>query len=298
MKKPLIQQNKVEGNEAEFGLGASSDDFKIAFDVIDSNTNELLYNSYKDVFLTERYIINNVRNGEKIPIRLEFYFIDFEGQKLLTHDDIVLITDLQPSPIKENTTIENDIKEIQGRKIPRIFNNTFIFDEIVIVGNLNQTYDLVFSVSPEFKIDTNLLSLTVSSYHDHITSEGFYKVIVPIKIALCNIGEAFDKTKKRCDPCLSGLYSFKVNSTCEVCQDGLICKGGAKVDTKEKFWRSSSISDIVYKCMGDGAHCKGGANSECEKGYKGPLCSVCDENEARGFFRFGIDPKCFDCKNL
>ena len=54
---------------------------------------------------------------------------------------------------------------------------------------------------------------------------------------------------------------------------------------RENYWRSGWNSDEFHRCRLLGV-CLGGVDTynyqgECEKGYKGVLCTVCEDNWAR-----------------
>ena len=110
--------------------------------------------------------------------------------------------------------------------------------------------------------------------------------------------------------CLEGYYRTHMFELCRKCEDGLKCENGYATLKPGYWWKwrnnslkdryrvfianllSSSPSfdkeDVQYayplptphKCPGRKS-CKGGMDSSCEDGYKGPLCSVC----SKGYFK-------------
>ncbi|KAH8044715.1 hypothetical protein JL720_16980 [Aureococcus anophagefferens] len=64
------------------------------------------------------------------------------------------------------------------------------------------------------------------------------------------------------------------------------------MDLKKNFWRASIDATSIYECILDGS-CKGGANSSCARGHKGPLCGAC---EAHYFYDTAAN-RCVDCGN-
>ena len=110
--------------------------------------------------------------------------------------------------------------------------------------------------------------------------------------------------------CLEGYYRTHMFELCRKCEDGLNCENGYATLKPGYWWKWSNNSlkdryrvfianllssspsfdkeDVQYayplptphKCPGRKS-CKGGMDSSCEDGYKGPLCSVC----SKGYFK-------------
>ncbi|KAH8075790.1 hypothetical protein JL720_10497 [Aureococcus anophagefferens] len=64
------------------------------------------------------------------------------------------------------------------------------------------------------------------------------------------------------------------------------------MDLKKNFWRASIDATSIYECTLEES-CKGGANSSCARGHKGPLCGAC---EAHYFYDTAAN-RCVDCGN-
>ncbi|KAH8052004.1 hypothetical protein JL722_10451 [Aureococcus anophagefferens] len=75
------------------------------------------------------------------------------------------------------------------------------------------------------------------------------------------------------------------------------CPQGARttletMDLKKNFWRASIDATSIYECIFEES-CKGGANSSCARGHKGPLCGAC---KAHYFYDTAAN-RCVDCGN-
>eukprot|EP01112_Ceratiomyxa_fruticulosa_P018928 TRINITY_DN6123_c0_g1_i3.p1 TRINITY_DN6123_c0_g1~~TRINITY_DN6123_c0_g1_i3.p1 ORF type:complete len:898 (-),score=136.84 TRINITY_DN6123_c0_g1_i3:76-2769(-) len=75
--------------------------------------------------------------------------------------------------------------------------------------------------------------------------------------------------------CEDGYYNSTRDGPCKPCPNGAMCLSG-QIVVSNGYWSSSSQSDILYPCPFIGS-CKGGVNSDCEDGYSGVLCAVCDK---------------------
>ncbi|KAH8055461.1 serine/threonine kinase [Aureococcus anophagefferens] len=64
------------------------------------------------------------------------------------------------------------------------------------------------------------------------------------------------------------------------------------MDLKKNFWRASIDATSIYECIFEES-CKGGANSSCARGHKGPLCGAC---KAHYFYDTAAN-RCVDCGN-
>ena len=61
-----------------------------------------------------------------------------------------------------------------------------------------------------------------------------------------------------------------------------MCKGGKDIYPIKNYWKASEYTDQFYECPVANV-CLGGVDKnlttgECETGYNGRMCTVCDEN--------------------
>ena len=123
----------------------------------------------------------------------------------------------------------------------------------------------------------------------------------------CRLGERLTDDL-RCEKCPSNTYSFersftKTSDQCRSCYgQPFNCYGGSDITPKPGFWRVSVESNIFLKCPLEGA-CIGDDGQEefdsrkvqglCHKGFKGILCTQCEEG-----YGLTSDLKCADCSDF
>lgn len=104
-------------------------------------------------------------------------------------------------------------------------------------------------------------------------------LLIPVSIRGCVAGELYIKDINYCSECPIGKFS--VNSKDSVCQDcpaHATCPGGSTITISQYYWRSPETDDVnIYYCAENPQACLGGVDNECEDGYQGPLCSVCQQ---------------------
>ncbi|KAH8075004.1 sulfotransferase [Aureococcus anophagefferens] len=123
----------------------------------------------------------------------------------------------------------------------------------------------------------------------------------------CPAGTISAAGESDCTPCSRGTYSDALGQTsCKLASPGFYapvegasaetpCPGAhdpETMDLKKNFWRASIDATSIYECILDGS-CKGGANSSCARGHKGPLCGAC---KAHYFYDTAAN-RCVDCGN-
>jgi len=103
-----------------------------------------------------------------------------------------------------------------------------------------------------------------------------------------------------CEACLRGFF-YTLEETCRACPEGTSClvDGGStqeQLTIEPKNWRISGKTDVIHECPYPEA-CLGGSeftdegNGYCAVGYKGPLCSVCEED----YYLNQAIPSCIKC---
>ncbi|OMJ71850.1 hypothetical protein SteCoe_29840 [Stentor coeruleus] len=96
-----------------------------------------------------------------------------------------------------------------------------------------------------------------------------------------------------CKECDSGTFLIYPADSCLSCPTGAVCPGGDSVIPNVGYWRSSVLSEYVYKCSISGA-CLGGSTSDfigaCFEGYEGVLCNSCQIG-----FSLSNSGKCSKC---
>lgn len=82
-----------------------------------------------------------------------------------------------------------------------------------------------------------------------------------------------------------------MDGNCQECPDGAVCYGGFEMHPKAGYWRHDWQSDHFYECVIKDA-CLGSPGypdetdeinwaGECETGYKGNICQVCEKDYYR-----------------
>jgi hypothetical protein len=100
---------------------------------------------------------------------------------------------------------------------------------------------------------------------------------VNIFLRNCTYGEKIGVMN--CLPCPDLKFLIEPAAVCEDCPIGGICPGGDRIWLKPDFYRTDSLSAIVYPCPLVGT-CLGndtGYMTLCADGYTGILCSVCQQ---------------------
>ena len=101
---------------------------------------------------------------------------------------------------------------------------------------------------------------------------------IEIHLRECHNGEIV-LPSGACYECIPNEYSFDSRDTkCSDCPNGAVCLGGSNVYPKPNYWRAEWDSDVLYYCPVLDI-CLGGEDTEnptgeCEKGYRGRMCSA------------------------
>eukprot|EP01012_Entosiphon_sulcatum_P004821 TRINITY_DN1199_c1_g1_i3.p1 TRINITY_DN1199_c1_g1~~TRINITY_DN1199_c1_g1_i3.p1 ORF type:complete len:1507 (+),score=206.33 TRINITY_DN1199_c1_g1_i3:111-4523(+) len=113
----------------------------------------------------------------------------------------------------------------------------YVFDQLSFRGYHGHSYQLTFTASGL----------------DNITSPAIYV--------------------KRCIP--GSQYALLDTITCLTCPANAICDGTSVILAEDNYWRANTESLTFYQCPRS-KPCKGSTpTGSCKLGYKGPLCSVC-----------------------
>jgi len=81
---------------------------------------------------------------------------------------------------------------------------------------------------------------------------------------------------------------------CKECPNFVTCNGGASFDVRVGYWRPADNSTSIYECLTVEA-CKGEKGTECELGYKGPLCNECAGYIDEKFYSRTGSFECAEC---
>ena len=117
-------------------------------------------------------------------------------------------------------------------------------------------------------------------------------VVIEIFLRNCTNGEQVSVSQ--CIPCKEYTFLIEPTFMCNTCPTGGICPGGAVILPKPGYWRSSSLSEIVYACPCSEA-CIGNTTEfdyqgGCSEGYYGVMCNTCKA----GYTRAGSST-CIQC---
>lgn len=109
-----------------------------------------------------------------------------------------------------------------------------------------------------------------------VISEGNIVSIVELNFRNCTAGETYKED--RCEYCYPGNVSFSPNDPyCSICPPNAFCPGGSAFSVNPHYWRISEVSSQVLPCPLK-PYCLGGNSTDCEVGYRGKLCTECEEN--------------------
>lgn len=242
--------------------------------------------SNKDTIITTPIVITGLVSGETYQNCLALiYFIDGyenlalnnELEELLSYEDLDISLNINPFSPK-NWKFENG--------------------QLCFYGffKVNST-----DLSQPFAVDLNLAHLNKTIK----IADSQVKVLYHFRP--CGKGEKIN-SEFICEICPRSFYSFAhvvdFSTSCSVCSENLAfyCFGGNNITLKSGYWRSSSDSSRILvcpnpdSCIGDNknfqdltAYDPRFSMQRCLKGYKDPLCAVCDEG-------YGISGK-FTCQN-
>lgn len=226
---------------------------------------------FDEINQTEYFTLNNFH---KTNINISIYdannnLYDYENTSTVTWTAFdPTITIIQPRKNVEKGIINFDSFEIQGR-----VNETFAF-QIELQGKFNLKKNITFFIRP------------------------------------CKIGEFYMDTQFTCEICPLGTFSldlpkvisqnpFKQENIniCKKCPANAECKE-AKIVPNVDFWiGSSNFTTEIVKCPFSGTCLYQPFDSftkpvNCQDGYEGPLCIVCDA----GYAKDGYLSKCEKCK--
>ena len=150
----------------------------------------------------------------------------------------------------------------------------------------NLVVEAPFGSALSLQLNSPMASLTTAS-----------STIVEIKVAHDCPRGYFLAGRESCEACEAGKYSlaFSADKECILCPpSSASCHGGDALVTADGWWRTSTLSDEMWRCPMEG-NCKAGTNvsflGKCRKGSEGPLCGVCTPN----FYNAGYE--CRACED-
>lgn len=313
-KKPSgiypIWENLFAGNKAGYyGNDVASFPIKLAVRIYSENISYTLEQTMKET-LGPQF----AKSGEKLDFLMEFFLIDEEDQIIKQIDQakiyIDIVTDtnefealLQRFDLnlsQQDNNYYSNFTDIAGQTSQNINETTwsFFFDDLTITAKPST---LVFLKVTSLEITDFRKDLFPSSYplnhFDLDQTKSLYAYYIPIQVSSCVEGEIYDNITNTCYKCPKGTYSYNIfDESCSNCLDHTECYGGNNLVVEKGYWRSSNISENIYRCTAMLYLCEGGVNSECLEGYTGKLCEVCKDingNRANKNY-FGLCQECAD----
>jgi len=134
------------------------------------------------------------------------------------------------------------------------------------------------------------LPFFVGSVNLSFASPSIVEVAFEYRFRDCQAGEI--RTERGCFPCAKNSYSLQPSDLlCLMCPAHTQCYGRTELVLDAEYWRASNWTDVIYPCLVPGS-CKGGADSECAPGYRGPLCNSC----VQGYYRLA-SWQCTPCEH-
>ena len=135
---------------------------------------------------------------------------------------------------------------------------TIVDSNITLYGKAQQVINMTFTYSSEQFELVNYTRVTLRE---------------------CLQGEINVTLTETCALCAAPKFSFHpTDEYCKDCPAYTICNGGSNVSLIEGYWRNSSQSENILACndTNSSRRCLGGYDSQCAKGYQGPVCMQCD----------------------
>jgi hypothetical protein len=150
----------------------------------------------------------------------------------------------------------------------------------VLVGNatLRATYGALFDAN---SVGSGYVGSTIAAFdkstlylprHGQLTrcSVGVYLG----QATSCQAGEV--PLSDMCICCQRHTFNFEAHATCESCPRNANCPGGSIVEPLSGYWQSEPTSAQMHRCPWSVDACNyTGPEQQCNKGFTGPLCGVC-----------------------
>jgi len=140
------------------------------------------------------------------------------------------------------------------------------------------------------------------SFSYHVTFHNS-SLFFTLEFRNCIVGEYLSENFE-CIPCENGTFSFETEFDlpflCSVCEDSIPfeCLGGDGLTPKPDYWRINRYSNNFLRCLIPkvclqilDSSVEEFYTGKCAKGYRGPLCNLCDTNY--GKFTDGL---CLTCE--
>ena len=278
-KEPIFSNNNYKNNSAFYGSNFSSFPIKLNFTI--KANNKIIYDSMKNDSFYFFFKENNP--SLPIPIIINFSILDTYNQKIkevlaensLIQSDLDKLLFNKTNLMNFNRTKKKFIDGILSlnksydsfypKIIPEIYGKlsqkqlssdfNFVIEQIYIAGTpttiiyTNFTCNMLFFQKEYFK--NNLKS-------NEFIDENQYRIVIPVQIGPCIRGQIFNEFSKLCENCLEGSYSL--NPKDNVCHDCILnakCLGGTQIIVEKGYWRASTNSIKIYKCLNSLNSCNG-----------------------------------------
>lgn len=320
-KIPKILNNLFQNNFSPYGPDFASFPYSLRVKIYERNASiaKIDFLSYKnetvlydsDNIQTDAYALNiEIISGRTFDFIIIVDILDSFHQKITSINEgygklISPNSHIKTSELNENikklhqelVNYDYDNKQVYltgENEVPTV-NGSFIFKNSKIIATPTTFIPLFISHDTLHPSSSNI-SLVNSNYE--IINQKLGLLLI-IKIKPCVPGEIYINLSNFCEPCPEGKYSFSPNEkSCRDCIEHAACPGRNVLELEQGFWRSSNNSHLIYQCFLNEGACRGGDTSSCEKGYEGPLCSLCKKSEMNSeviYTKIGLN--CVECMN-
>lgn len=308
---PIMENFFINNKAGFYGNDRASFPIKLAVQIFDAN--HTLYSL--EYTMKKTMGILDAESGQKVDFSMEFFLIDEENQIIKEVDQAKLYLNFVSNELEYRDLIErfslksfldtninytSNFTDIAGQTSQNIDESSwsFLFDDLTITAKPSS---IVFLKVTSLEITQFRTDLFPSSGYPlnnyNLNTSNYYAYYIPLKIRGCVEGEIYDNSTNTCFKCVKGTYSYYIfDEICKNCMDHSECRGGNEVVLEKGYWRSSNVSEKVYRCTAMLYLCEGGVNSKCLKGYKGKLCEICEDingNRANKNY-FGLCQECAD----
>lgn len=286
----LTSENFYDFNNASYGPDLASFPMYFRVRVYNSSQNasqKLIFDSLENSI--NSLILTNFPTGQSSDFALHVSLLDFFNQTInvadtgLGHIQAVSAeyldttqglynAGLTTNNVSKKYDFENQKLSFSGVLDSYNKDGVSLFQELAIYAtptsafNLFISNDLLIEYFPQATLNFKRINSTVG-------------LLIPVSIRGCVAGELYIKDINYCSKCPIGKFS--VNSKDFVCHDcpaNANCPGGSTISINPYFWRSPETDEVnIYYCADNPAACLGGVDNDCDDGYQGPLCSVCQQ---------------------
>lgn len=260
---PFLEGNIMKDNLAVYGQDIAS--FPIKLSLLSTNNSILPYQYIKDYpILTD---INDMASGWLYTSAVNVALIDHYGN-IVTADS---------ASTAFLSSANNSSLAISGETSKACIRGVFQFSNFTVVAAPGSSQAVLISTTA-VALDQRELMGDPTPY---------YQVVgINLHLRDCVSGESY--LDGICYPCPESTFSLVPSDPCLTCPSEAICYGTNHMVPRAGYWRPDPTLNLFFECPNSNA-CLGSPDrdhlsltGECESGYHGNLCSVCDDDRSSG----------------